>query len=114
MTELNRIDPDGERHWGFEKVADGAIVKQGESCGFQRHGKSPMFMLLMSQLCSVAQDALVYMKCDEKSEAIVASAGMLPYNRGFRNVLQGAIEWSIKCEEVDYANANGELMKFYE
>jgi hypothetical protein len=45
-------------------------------------------------------------------EPLVLNSGIPPANSAFRTVFQGAIDKSMRCEDVDWVNANEGMIAF--
>ena len=118
LKELGRIDPDGTPHYDFRNFIDGAIVsshKKISTCGMsQRKFKSsPFLSRVMRKLWSRCNNIFAWLQCEPEKEPFVINSGIIPSNYAFRTVFQTAIDHSIHNNNVDYVNANENLINFY-
>lgn len=75
---------------------------------------SPFLMNMMKKLWKRFPNSFVWMQCEPEQEPFVMNSGIIPMNYAFRTVFQKTIEHSIYCDNVDYVNANEELIQFYD
>ncbi|OHT09608.1 glycosyl transferase [Tritrichomonas foetus] len=118
LTELMRLDPDDNQHYNINNIIEGAIVSttSNENCNLtsRKVEYSPHLYHIMRKIWSKRPDAFVWVQCEPEQEPFVIKSGLIPANYQFRNVLQCAIEYCVPNDNVDYVNANENLIKLYE
>ena len=119
LTELMRSDPDDNLHYTTNNIIEGTIIStsSNESCGLaaRKAEYCPHMYHIMRKIWSKKPDAFVWVQCEHPElEPFVIKSGLIPANYNFRNVMQCSIEYSVHNDNVDYVNANENLIKLYD
>jgi hypothetical protein len=114
LRELLRTDPDGEQHYLPGNIIEGSVVNTSTPCGLTgRAAKASLFLAkVMRKRWAKRSDALVWMRCSEEHQRLVAESDIVPQTSGFAQVFNQAIEQSVHQSDLGQIDAGRRLAEF--